>query len=357
MFFDGAKPFLIAGPCSAETREQVLETAAGLQGLPIRLFRAGVWKPRTRPGHFEGRGIPALEWLQEVKRQFGLPVTVEIAEPAHAEAALAHGVDVVWIGARTTVNPFQVQLLADALRGTGIPVMVKNPVTPDIELWIGAIERLQKAGITDIAAVHRGFTGYGSASGYRNPPNWMIPIELKRRRPDLPLFCDPSHISGDRKRVAETAQKAMDMKFDGLMIETHPNPEVAMSDAAQQITPATLKTLLGNLTIRTEFSPNLSGMAQLDHYRQSIDNLDAELIDILAQRIRLSEEIGLMKKEHNLTVYQPGRWREIVENCRNRASAKHLSPDFVVALFEKIHDEGVRIQLSLFEGAENEIIH
>lgn len=341
------KPFLIAGPCSAETREQVLLTAAGLQGLPVRLFRAGVWKPRTRPGHFEGMGMEALTWLQEVKKATGMPVTIEVAEPAHIEAALQHDIDVLWIGARTTVNPFQVQRLADALQGVKIPVMVKNPVNPDADLWLGAIERMERAGVAGVAAIHRGFSSYKAASAYRNTPNWPVPIELRRRRPELFMICDPSHISGARERVGEVAQKAMDMDFDGLMIETHPDPESAWSDAAQQVTPAALKAILADLIIRQEH-PDCSD--ELEHLRQLMDSVDAEIIDLLARRMELTERIGAVKREHNMTAYQPERWRDIVETRGGRARQLGIDDAFIVGLYEKIHHHSVKRQLAILQG-------
>ncbi len=326
-----------------------METASALAQLNINLFRAGVWKPRTRPGHFEGNGIPALEWLSEVRKTYNLPVTIEIAEPAHVDEALKHNIDVLWIGARTTVNPFQVQSIAEALKGVNIPVMVKNPVNPDVDLWLGAIERFEKSGITDIAAIHRGFSGYSSASGYRNQPNWLIPIELKRRRPELTLICDPSHITGKRENVAEVAQKALDMRFDGLMIECHPNPENAWSDAAQQVTPAELKHILDNLIVRKEFTNDMGTLARLEYMRQLMDSLDAEIIDLIAKRMEMSEQIGAIKKECNMTVYQPGRWRDIVNTCSLRAAKHSLSEEFIVDIYEKIHHESIRIQLSVLE--------
>jgi chorismate mutase len=355
-FFKTAKPFLIAGPCSAETREQVLETAAALAAMHIHLFRAGIWKPRTRPGSFEGTGEVALEWLQEAKQLYNIPITIEVAEPAHVELALKHGIDVLWIGARTTVNPFQVQHLADALQGVDIPVMVKNPVNTDVDLWMGAIERFEKAGIKSVAAIHRGFSGYSAAGGYRNQPNWPIPIELKRRRPELPIICDPSHITGNRTRIAEVAQKAMDMHFDGLMIETHPRPDEAWSDAAQQITPKALQELLTNLVVRQEFTQDMSGHMQLEYLRQLMDNLDAEIIDLLAKRMELSEKMGDVKRTWNMTAFQPSRWREIVETLSERAQQQHLSKDFIVDLYEKIHHESIRKQLNILEkGSEPQI--
>jgi chorismate mutase len=354
-FFKKAKPFVIAGPCSAETREQVLETAAALSTMNVQLFRAGVWKPRTRPGSFEGAGTAALEWLKEVKQQYGLQVTAEVAEPMHVEQALAHGIDVLWIGARTTVNPFQVQHLADALKGVDIPVMVKNPVNTDIDLWHGAIERFEKTGIKEIAAIHRGFTGYRTSTGYRNQPNWPIPIELKRRKPELPMICDPSHITGSRYRIAEVAQKAMDLHFDGLMIETHPRPGEAWSDAAQQVTPQMLQEILAGLIVREEFTSDMSGQMQLEYLRQLVDTLDYEIIDLLAKRMELSERMGEVKKQCNMTVFQPGRWREIVESRSERGLMHLLSKEFIVELYEKIHHESIRKQLSILEGKDKEI--
>ena len=354
-FFKTAKPFVIAGPCSAETREQVLETARELGSMPVQLFRAGAWKPRTRPGSFEGNGLAALEWLLEAKQTYNIPVTVEVAEPAHIDLALKHGIDVLWIGARTTVNPFQVQHLADALQGVDIPVMVKNPVNPDVDLWQGAIERFEKAGISSVAAIHRGFSGYSAAAGYRNQPNWPIPIELKRRKPELTMICDPSHITGNRSRIAEVAQKAMDMHFDGLMIETHPRPDEAWSDAAQQITPQRLKEILAGLIVREEYTQDMTGLMQLEYLRQLMDSLDAEIIDLIAKRMELSEQMAEVKRACNMTAYQPARWREIVETRSERAQAHLLSKEFVVELYEKIHHESIRKQLEILENAAKEI--
>lgn len=345
------KPFLIAGPCSAESREQLLETAAALSGLPVRLFRAGVWKPRSRPGFFEGRGSEALQWLAAVKAQSGWPVATEVAEPAHVEAALRHGIDAVWLGARTTVNPFDVQRIADALSGVSIPVLVKNPVSPDVDLWLGAIERLQQKGITDIAAVHRGFTSYQASPSYRNPPNWPVPIELRRRRPDLPIICDPSHITGRRDGVASLSQKAMDMGFEGLMIETHPDPDTALSDAQQQLKPEVLRALLAQLVIRHTRPETHS--AELEYLRQFMDSLDAEIIELIARRTELSRQMGYVKKALDMTAYQPERWREIVETRSRHAMAKNLEADFIISIFQKIHDESIRLQLGILEAGED----
>jgi len=348
------RPFVIAGPCSAENREQVLETAAALKQLPVQLFRAGIWKPRTRPGSFEGMGVEALAWLKEVKETYGLPVTVEVAEPAHIEVALKYGIDVLWIGARTTVSPFQVQHMADALRGVNIPVMVKNPVSPDVDLWQGAIERLEKAGITDIAAIHRGFSIPDKSSPYRNQPNWPIPIELKRRRPELPIFCDPSHISGKREIVADIAQKAMDMHFDGLMIETHPNPSEALSDARQQITPQALGVLLKELIIRQQYTADMSKQTELEYLRQVMDSVDAEIIELIARRMELSERIGEVKRDCNMTAYQPERWQEIVETRGELGFNHMLSKEFIIELYEKIHHESIKKQLAILQAEPKE---
>ncbi len=347
-FYSEQKPFLIAGPCSAESYGQVMATAQALKPLPIKLFRAGIWKPRTRPGHFEGMGEVALGWLQEMKKETCIPATVEVAEPAHIELALKYGIDVLWIGARTTVNPFQVQRLADALKGVKIPVMVKNPVNPDADLWLGAIERMERAGVAEVAAIHRGFSTYKAASVYRNPPNWPVPIELRRRRPGLVIINDPSHIAGIASRVAEVAQKAMDMDFDGLMIETHPNPEAALSDAAQQITPQALKTLLEGLVIRREHTTGTTD--ELEYLRQQMDSLDAEIIDLLARRMELTVRIGNVKKELGMTAYQPERWREIVETRGGRGEQAGLSKEFIIAIYEKIHHTSVKRQLEILQS-------
>ncbi len=354
-FFKTARPFIIAGPCSAETRAQVMAVAAELAGMNVQLMRAGVWKPRSKPGSFEGNGVAALEWLQEAKQLYKLPVTIEVAEPEHVELSLRYGIDVLWVGARTVVNPFQVQRLADALKGVDIPIMVKNPVSPDVELWQGAIERFEKAGITSVAAVHRGFSGYTAAAGYRNQPNWPIPIELKRRKPELSMICDPSHITGNRSRVAEVAQKAMDMHFDGLMIETHPDPEAAWSDAAQQVTPAQLRNILATLIVREEDTHDMSGLEQLEYLRQLMDTLDAEVIDLVARRMELSGQIGSLKKMCNMTVFQPSRWSDIVESIGNRGIMQGLTKEFVTEMYEKIHHESIRIQLSVMEDTSKEI--
>jgi chorismate mutase len=327
-----------------------METAGVLSGTDVQLFRAGVWKPRTRPGQFEGNGVQALEWLQEACLAYNMPVAIEVAEPAHIELALKYNISVLWIGARTTVNPFQVQHLADALRGVDIPVMVKNPVNPDVDLWEGAIERFEKVGVKEVAAIHRGFSGYSTAVGYRNQPNWPIPIELKRRRPGMAIICDPSHITGKRDRIAEVAQKAMDMHFDGLMIETHPRPDEAWSDAAQQVTPQRLKEILAGLVIRDEYTSDMSGLTQLEYLRQVMDSIDSEIIDLLAKRMELAGKMGEVKKACNMTAYQPARWREIVETRGERGQLHLLPKEFIVELYEKIHHESIRRQLLVLEA-------
>jgi chorismate mutase len=349
-FKQGNGPFVIAGPCSAESEAQVMETARQLKTMPVQLFRAGVWKPRTRPGSFEGMGIEALQWLKNIKEEINIPVAIEVAEPQHVELAIQYGIDVLWIGARTTVNPFQVQRIADALKGVQIPLMVKNPVNPDVSLWLGAIERLENVGINDIAAVHRGFSLYHAPGVYRNHPNWPVPIELKRRRPELPVICDPSHITGRASMVAEIAQRAMDMGFEGLMIETHPHPEKALSDAEQQITPAELNTLLNNLVVRQGCVTDDKAL-HLEHLRQLMDSVDIEIIDLLARRMELSEKIGLVKKECNMTAYQPERWREIVETRTRRGKKYEMEEAFIVALYQLIHDESIRKQLEIMQDA------
>ncbi len=336
-------PLLIAGPCSAESREQVLATAAGLAGLPITYFRAGIWKPRTRPGAFEGAGVPALQWLQEAREQFGFKMVVEVAEEAHVEAALRAGIDAVWIGARTTVNPFSVQRLADALRGAAVQVLVKNPVIPDVDLWLGGIERFERAGFSKVIAIHRGFPAYGGTSAHRNPPTWAVPIELRRRRPDLQIICDPSHIAGKRAGVARVAQKALDLGLDGLMVEVHQNPEVALSDAAQQLTPEAYRGLLESLQLRHDHCSDTS----LEALRQQMDAVDSEIIDLLARRSDLSRMIGVIKKENGLTAYQPARWREILDSRTAWAQARGLDAGEMASLFQLIHLASVKAQLRI----------
>ncbi|MDR3126872.1 MAG: bifunctional 3-deoxy-7-phosphoheptulonate synthase/chorismate mutase type II [Tannerellaceae bacterium] len=339
------RPLVIAGPCSAETEEQVLTTAQGLSSRGIRIFRAGIWKPRTKPGGFEGVGTVGLPWLQRVKRETGMYVTTEVATKDHVREALLAGVDILWIGARTTVNPFAVQEIADALRGVDIPVLIKNPVNPDLELWIGAIERIYGAGIRRIGVIHRGFSSYDKKI-YRNLPLWHIPIELHRRLPELPILCDPSHIGGKRELVASLCQQAMDMSFDGLIVESHHNPEGAWSDASQQITPEVLDYVLNMLVVR-EGAKTTENLTEL---RRQIDVIDEQLLEILSKRMRVSCEIGVYKKEHNMPVLHAGRYNELLEARAQKGEALSLNADFVRELLKTIHEESVRQQTLIMSG-------
>jgi chorismate mutase len=340
---DATRPLVIAGPCSAETEEQVMDTARRLKLTRTQVFRAGIWKPRTRPNSFEGVGVKGLKWLRMVHEETGLLTTTEVANAQHAYEALKYGVDMLWIGARTTVNPFTIQEIADALSGVDIPMFVKNPVNPDVDLWIGSIERLQKVGITRIAAVHRGFSSF-SENRYRNAPNWQIPIELKRLRPDLPLICDPSHISGRRNLLQEVSQKAMDLNFDGLMIETHPDPDNAWSDARQQITPEELGLLLDHLILRRTDPGSNGFMHQLEALRSEIDRLDQELMNILEDRMKVAAGIGQCKKENGVTILQPARWDQIISKYLQVGQSKGFSEEFIRKLFMAIHQESINTQ-------------
>jgi chorismate mutase len=341
------KPFIVAGPCSAESREQLWKTAEGMQSVPFHLFRAGIWKPRTRPGSFEGLGVEALKWLKEIKQHFGFSIAIEVAEADHVEAAVEYGIDCIWIGARTTVNPFQVQHIADALKGIQIPVMVKNPVNPDIDLWQGGIERILSSGITDIAAIHRGFSTYKTTNGYRNQPNWIIPVELKRRFPNLPIITDPSHITGDATLINHIAQKALNIGFDGLMIETHCNPSRALTDAAQQITPQALQNILAQLTVRKDKNENSEANLNLEYLRQVADNIDIEIIELLARRMEISTKMGEIKRKEKITAYQPNRWREILETRCIQGNKLGLDEEYIAALWRIIHDASIKKQLEL----------
>lgn len=340
--FGGRYPLLVAGPCSAESRGQMLATAEALAAQGVGVFRAGVWKPRTKPGGFEGVGPEALEWLSEVKRRTGMRVATEVAMPQHVEEALRAGVDLLWIGARTATSPFAVQELAEALRGADVPVLVKNPVNPDLELWIGALERFYGVGIKRLGAIHRGFGAYGEKR-YRNAPLWHLPIELKRRYPHLTLFCDPSHIGGRSDRVAPLAQQAMDLHFDGLFIEAHCNPSEALSDSAQQLTPGELAMLMKSLVVRRNSSAN----GELAVWRQQIDEIDEQVMELLARRMRISQQIGAHKNRLGMPVFQPDRYRAILERRNRMAVELGLSPVFADTLMRAIHEESVRIQLEI----------
>ncbi|MCH4147112.1 MAG: bifunctional 3-deoxy-7-phosphoheptulonate synthase/chorismate mutase type II [Prevotella sp.] len=339
---DNERPFVIAGPCSAETEEQVMTTARQLAQKGCHNFRAGVWKPRTKPGGFEGNGEVALPWLKEVKEETGMLVATEVAKPEHVELCLKYGIDILWIGARTTANPFAMQDLADSLKGVDVPVFVKNPVNPDLELWIGAMERINQAGIKRLAAIHRGFSSFDKKI-YRNLPMWQIPMELHRRIPNLPIICDPSHIGGRRELIAPLCQQAMDLGFDGLIVESHCCPDDAWSDAKQQVTPDVLDYILSLLVVRDEHTTT-EGIVML---RKQIDELDNELMDLLSKRMRVCREIGQYKKEHNMTVFQANRYNEILEKRGAQGSLLGMDPEFIANVFEGIHEESVRQQIEI----------
>jgi len=338
------KPMYIFGPCSAESREQVYETAKALaQGPDPFLLRAGIWKPRTRPGNFEGRGEEALTWMTEIKKELSIPITTEVANTDHVEACLKHGVDVLWIGARTTVNPFSVQEIAEALRGVDIPVMVKNPIHPDLSLWIGALERFSRVGLQKLAAIHRGFH-YHDNFPYRNQPNWELAIELRRRYRSLPIICDASHISGTPSLIPRVSQRAMDLHMDGLLIESHINPAEALSDAKQQITPADLHALIAALEIRTEQADDPVFHTELGELRRKIDTIDESLTALLAERMRMVEKIGVQKKEQSVTIFQVDRWANIMENYSEWGGELGLRTEFIQRILEAIHLESIEIQ-------------
>ncbi len=339
-----SKPFIIAGPCSAETEEQVIATARQLSAAGnVTVFRAGLWKPRSRPGSFEGVGKVGLPWLQRVQREFGMQVATEVAKPEHAIEAQERGIDFVWIGARSTSSPFVVQEIADALRGTNMGVLVKNPVNPDLELWIGAIERMLDSGVKMLGAVHRGFSYYEKAR-YRNIPHWQIAIEFKQRLPEIPIFCDPSHISGDASIVAEVSQKAMDLKYDGLMVEIHRAPSEAWSDAGQQITPGQLFHLLENLVVRNTFSEDQSFLSILSELRNKIDEIDDQILEVLEKRMAISETIARHKKTSKVTILQPSRWSEILQKSIAKGQKMGLDAEFVEVIFKAIHNESIMHQ-------------
>ena len=342
---ENRRPFLIAGPCAAESERQVLETAQRLSAIGCKIFRAGVWKPRTKPGGFEGHGEIALRWMEKARENTGMLLATEVATPLHVEDALKHNIDILWIGARTTANPFAVQAIADSLEGIDIPVFVKNPVNPELELWIGALERLNRAGITRLGAIHRGFSSFENKI-FRNDPKWSIPIELHRRIPGLTILTDPSHIGGDKNLVASLSQQAMDLGFNGLMIECHYEPENALSDAAQQLTPEALKNLMTDLIIRNHnvIKEGISG------YRKQIDEIDDRLMELLALRMKVCKEIGMYKKEKNLTVLQSGRYDEILKKRCSQGKANGMSPDFIAKIFGDIHEESVRQQIDIINN-------
>lgn len=340
---DKKRPFVIAGPCSAETEEQVMKTAHQLADKGCHIFRAGIWKPRTKPGGFEGHGEPALKWLQRVKEETGMLTATEVAKPEHVELALKYGIDILWIGARTTVNPFAVQEIADSLKGVSdVPVLVKNPVSPDLELWIGALLRINKAGVKQLGAIHRGFTSIDQRI-YRNTPMWHIPIELHRRYPNLPIVCDPSHMGGRRDLIAPLCQQAMDMGFDGLLVESHCSPDEAWSDASQQVLPDVLDFIIDRLVIRD----NAEMTESLASLRKQIDEMDTALMDLLTKRMRVSREIATYKKEHNMAVVQAVRYNEILDKRGAQGTLCGMNADFVRRVYEAIHEESVRQQMEI----------
>ena len=343
------RPLIIAGPCSAENEEQVMTTAAALVASGrVDIFRAGIWKPRTRPGQFEGVGSPGLRWLKRVREEYGLPVAVEVATEKHVYEALKHGVDAVWIGARTSVNPFALNEIADALRDADVMVFVKNPVNPDLELWIGALERISRTGITRLAAVHRGFSTWEKCS-FRNQPRWQIAVELRQRIPGIGLLCDPSHMGGDRAFISDLSQKAMDLNYDGLMIESHIDPSAALSDRKQQLTPVELMKVLGNLVLRSPTSDDPEFLETIEDLRSQIDVYDNLLLDILESRMQVSETIGRYKKQHSITILQSSRWKEVKDNAVDKGVRKGLTPEFIHTILEAIHQESISHQMKVMK--------
>ncbi len=345
-------PLWIAGPCSAETEEQVLGIATALKDSDISVFRAGIWKPRTRPGSFEGVGSEGLEWLMKAKKILNKPVSTEVANGKHVEEALKAGIDILWLGARTTVNPFSVQEVCDALKGTDIPVLVKNPINPDLQLWIGAIERLAQAGIDKIGAIHRGFS-VNVPTRFRNKPEWSYPIHLKRLFPSLTVISDPSHICGNREMIEEISQRALNFGIDGLMIETHTNPDSAWSDAKQQVTPDVLNKILSNLELRQSIEDAPEFKSELDQLRENVDILDHQIIETLSERFKAIVKIGDYKSDHNLAVFQKDRWDEVIQSRINEATGKGLSEKFIKNILMDIHEESIRLQESRLSDLKN----
>ncbi len=338
------RPLIISGPCSAETEEQVIQTATRLAATgKVDILRAGIWKPRTRPGSFEGIGTKGLPWLQQARKESGLPVAVEVATAKQVEDALHFGVDVLWIGARTTVNPFSVQDVADALKGADVPVLIKNPINPDLELWIGAVERVANAGIKNIGLIHRGFSSYGNTE-YRNAPMWHLAIEMKRRNPGMLLINDPSHICGRRDILMDVAQKAIDLDFDGLIIESHIDPDNAWSDAKQQVTPERLGEMIGSIVWRTEEIDSEELHAVMEKMRQQINQLDDELLQLIGQRMKVADKIGQYKKDNNITILQTNRWNAILERAYERGEKLGLSQEFITKYFDAVHMESINHQ-------------
>jgi chorismate mutase len=343
------KPLIISGPCSAETEDQLIETATRLKATgKVDMLRAGIWKPRTRPGLFEGVGVKGLPWLAKAKAITGLPTTVEVATAKQVEDALSFDVDVLWIGARTTVNPFSVQEVADALKGVEIPVLIKNPINPDLELWMGAIERIKKAGINQVGMIHRGFSSYGNTE-FRNAPMWHLAIEMKRRNPDMFMICDPSHICGRRDILQAVSQQAINLDYDGLMIESHITPDEAWSDAKQQITPEVLAEMLTAIEWRNEDIQSPELHSAMEKLRQQINQLDDELMQILSQRMKVADQIGAYKKQNNITILQTNRWNEILERAYKKGDQLNLSREFMTKYFDAVHMESIIHQNNVME--------
>lgn len=342
-FPQGQMPLLIAGPCSAESEMQVMMTARGLKQLGVNVFRAGIWKPRTHPGSFEGVGTPGLKWLQKVQKELGMKVCTEVASERHVFECVKHGIDMVWIGARTSANPFLMQEIADALRDTDMPVLIKNPVNPDIDLWVGALERVNQAGIRKLGVIHRGFST-NEKIAYRNEPGWQTAIELRSRYPQMVFFADPSHMGGDRKYLRELSQRALDLGLDGLMVESHCDPSCAMSDAKQQLTPEDLGKLVKELVVRKPSSDNQEYREGIDQLRAQIDVLDENLLFTLKSRMAVSEKIGRYKREHNVAIIQTSRWDNVLADMVEKGKAYGLSQKFIEAVFNAIHDESVAVQ-------------
>jgi len=344
------RPFIIAGPCSAESEQQLFSISRVLAENNIILVRAGLWKPRSRPNNFEGVGVQAFEWIKNIKSEIKIRFMIEVGNPKHVELALKNEIDALWIGARTTVNPFSVQEIADALEGVDIPVFVKNPINPDLALWIGALERIMQTGNQKVVAVHRGFSFFRE-SPFRNLPAWQIPLQLKSSMPAMTLICDPSHIAGNRTMIQEISQKAIDLNYDGLMIETHIEPEQALSDPDQQVTPAELFQILDQLNLRDESSSNQLFNNQLEELREKIDHLDREILEAIATRMKLVDEIGEYKKDNNVTVFQLERWKEILETRPHWGSSLLLNKQFVEEVYKVIHDESIRVQTEIMKKA------
>jgi len=342
--FSEKKPIVIAGPCSAETQDQLYTTCKAIQDTHhVDILRAGIWKPRTRPNSFEGVGEIGLQWFKEVKKDLKMPITTEVANAQHVELALKYDVDVLWIGARSTVNPFTVQEIADALRGVDIPVIVKNPINPDLALWMGSIERLYNVGLTRLAALHRGFSTF-EKTAYRNLPMWQLPIELKSKMPNLPIFCDPSHIGGKRDMIFKLSQKALDLNYDGLMIETHIKPDEAWSDAEQQVTPMRLDEILGELKIKRTFTEDQEFNVKIDELRGRLDMIDREIVEHLAARMEVVKKLGDYKKDNSITVFQIDRWIQVFQTRAEWADKMNLDRNFIGQIYKLIHDESIRVQ-------------